>query len=167
MLPLVVLVMAAALAGILALAHLAARAQSMAQAQTAADAAALAAAQHRREDAAELARANGADLVAVDVVDGVARVEVTVDGETALAAAERPREATAPALAAALDRAGEILSEDVGGTVRLLGPLGSGGIEVPRPLAARLAALSHRTGLCRAGGGRPLHFVLCPAIHRG
>ena len=159
--------MAAALAGILALAHLAARAQSMAQAQTAADAAALAAAQHRREDAAELARANGADLVAVDVVDGVARVEVTVDGETALAAAERPREATAPALAAALDRAGEILSEDVGGTVRLLGPLGSGGIEVPRPLAARLAALSHRTGLCRAGGGRPLHFVLCPAIHRG
>ncbi len=167
MLPLVVLVMAAALAGILALAHLAARAQSMAQAQTAADAAALAAALHRRGDAAELARANGADLVAVDVVDGVARVEVTLGGETALAAAERPREATAPALAAALDRAGEILGEDVGGTVRLLGPLGSGGIEVPRPLAARLAALSHRTGLCRAGGGRPLHFVLCPAIHRG
>lgn len=159
--------MAAALAGILALAHLAARAQSMAQAQTAADAAALAASQHRRDDAAELARANGADLVAVDVADGVARVEVTLGGETALAAAERPREATAPALAAALDRAGEILGEDVGGAVRLLGPLGSGGIEVPRPLAARLAALSHRTGLCRAGGGRPLHFVLCPAIHRG
>ncbi|MDE0654504.1 MAG: hypothetical protein OXI26_12755 [bacterium] len=167
MLPLVVLVIVAALAGALALAHLAARGQSMAQAQTAADAAALAAARHRPGDAAELAAANGANLVAVEVVDGVARVEVTLDGETALAAAERPRGVMAPALAAALDRAGEILGQDVAGSVRLLGPLGSGGIEVPRPLAARLATLSHRTGLCRAGGGRPLHFVLCPAIHRG
>ncbi|MXY78526.1 MAG: hypothetical protein F4Y94_02255 [Chloroflexi bacterium] len=167
MLPLVVLITAAALAGALALAHLAGRAQVMAQAQTAADAAALAAAGYQREDAAELASANGAELVGVDIVDGMARVEITLDGETALAAAERPREALAPALAAALDRAGEILGQDVGGAVRLLGPLGSGGIEVPRPLAPRLAALSHRTGLCRAGGGRPLHFVLCPAIHRG
>ena len=144
MLPLVVLVVAAALAGALALAHLAARAQSMAQAQTAADAAALAAAGHRRGDAAELAAANGGRLTAVEMVDGVARVEVVLGGETALAAAERPREAVAPALAAALDRAGEILGEDVGGSVRLLGPLGAGGIEVPRPLAARLAVLSHR-----------------------
>ena len=149
------------------LAHLAARAQSMAQAQTAADAAALAAAGHQREDATELAAAPGADLVAVEMVDGTARVEVTLGGETALASAVRPRGTAAPALAAALDRAGEILDRDLTGSVRLLGPLGSGGIEVPRPLAARLATLSHRTGLCRAGGGRPLHFVLCRANHRG
>ena len=167
MLPLVVLVVVAALAGAVALAHLAGRAQLMAQAQTAADAAALAAALHHRGDAAELAGANGADLAAVEMVDGVARVEVTLGGETALAAAERPREAAAPAMAAALDRAGEILGHDVAGSVRLLGPLGSSGIEVPRPLAARLAALSDQTGLCRAGGGRPLHFVLCRANHRG
>ena len=166
MLPLVVLVVAAALAGALALAHLAGRAQVMAQAQTAADAAALAAALHQPGDAAELAAANGARLAAVEVVDGVARVEVDLNGEAALAAAERPRD-VAPALAAALDRAGEILGQDVGGVERRLGPLGAGGVEVPRPLAARLAALSQRTGLCRAGGGRRLHFVLCPAVHRG
>lgn len=151
----------------LVLAHLASRAQSMAQAQTAADAAALAAARHQRGEAAALAAANGADLVDLEMVDGVARVEVTLGGETALAAAQRPRTATAPALAAALDRAGELLGEDLAGSVRLLGPLGSGGIEVPRPLAARLAVLSHRTGLCRAEGGRPVHFVLCRSNHRG
>lgn len=151
----------------LVLANLAARAQSMAQAQTAADAAALAAARHQRAAAAELAAANGAALVASEVVGGTARVEVRLGGETAQAAASQPRRPMAPALAAALDRAGELLGEDLADSVRLLGPLGSDGIEVPRPLAARLGALSRRTGLCRADGGRPLHFVLCRANHQG
>ena len=159
-------VVGVAVAG-LVLAHLAGRAQLMARAQTAADAAALAGTEGRRGAAAELAAANGAELADFDEDGGVVRVRVGLDGESAAAAAERSLPAVAPALAAALDRASEILGTDVTGSVRLLGPLGSGGIEVPRSLAFRLATLSHRTGLCRAGSGGPLHFVLCPAIHRG
>lgn len=159
------IVVAVAAAG-LVLAQLAGRAQLMARAQTAADAAALAAAGDRRSAAVELAAANGAELVGFEADGGVARVEVRLGGEVAAAAAERSPPPVAPALAAALDRTGEILGDDVAGSVRLLGPLGAGGVEVPRSLAVRLAVLSHRTGLCRAGSGRPVHFVLCPAIHR-
>ena len=159
------IVVAVAAAG-LVLAQLAGRAQLMARAQTAADAAALAGAGDRRSAAVELAAANGAELVGFEADGGVARVEVRLGGEVAAAAAERSPPPVAPALAAALDRADEILGDDVAGSVRLLGPLGAGGVEVPRSLAVRLAVLSHRTGLCRAGSGRPVHFVLCPAIHR-
>jgi len=165
-LPLVVLCVVALAAGALVLAQLAGRAQLMARSQTAADAAALAGAQADRSAAAELAAANGAGLIDFEVDGGVARVEVALGDERAAAAAERPLPAAAPALAAALDRASVILDEDVAGVVRLLGPLGAGGIEAPRPLAARLAVVSNRTGLCRANDGRPVHFVLCPAIHR-
>ena len=164
--PLVLLcVVALAVAGV-ALAQLAGRAQVMARAQTAADAAALAAAGDRRGAAVELAAANGAALVGFEADGRVAWVEVSLAGEAAEAAAQRSPPPVAPALAAALDRASEIVGSDVAGAVRLLGPLGAGGIEVPRSLAAPLAALGHRTGLCRAGSGRPVHFVLCPAIHR-
>jgi len=158
-------VVALAAAG-LVLAQLAGRAQLMARAQTAADAAALAGAGDRRSAAVELAAANGAELVGFEADGSVARVEVALGGESAEAAAERSPPPVAPALAAALDRAGQILGGDVTGSVRLLGPLGSGGIEVSRSLAARLAVQSHRTGLCRAGSGSPVHFVLCPGIHR-
>ena len=156
----------AVLAGALVLANLAGRAQLMAQAQTAADAAALAGVQDNRTGAAELAAANGAVLADFETSGAEARVAVTLGAQRAAAAAELPLSTAGPALAAALDRVSDILGPDVTGSVRLLGPSGSGGIEVSRPLAARLAVLSHRTGLCRAGGGRPLHFVLCPAIHR-
>lgn len=162
-----VLVLAAVLVGALALANLAGRAQRVAQVQTAADAAALAAAQGGRGAAAALAAANGAELVAVEEIDGVVLAEVALGVETALAAAAQAGGPMAPALAAALGRAGQILDEDLAGAVRLLGPLGEAGIEVPRRLAARLAAVSHHSGLCRAGGGRPLHFVLCRANHPG
>ncbi|MCE2530994.1 MAG: hypothetical protein J4F44_00675 [Acidimicrobiia bacterium] len=158
-------VVALAAAG-LVVAQLAGRAQLMARAQTAADAAALAGAGDRRSAAVELAAANGAELTGFEADGGMARVEVRLGGESAAAAAERSPPPVAPALAAALDRAGEILGSDIAGSVRLLGPLGAGGIEVSRSLAARLAVLSHRTGLCRAASGRPVHFVLCPGIHR-
>ncbi|MYI56092.1 MAG: hypothetical protein F4062_03525 [Acidimicrobiia bacterium] len=169
--PLVLLCVVALAAAGLVLAQLAGRAQLMARAQTAADAAALAGAGDRpatsaERAAVELAAANGAELVGFEADGSVARVEVALAGQSAEAAAERSPPPVAPALAAALDRAGQILGGDVAGSVRLLGPLGSGGIEVPRSLATRLAVQSHRTGLCRAGSGRPVHFVLCPGIHR-
>ena len=152
--------------GALLLAHLAGRAQVMAQAQTAADAAALAGAPAGRGAAEQLAAANGAVLRKFEVAAGSARVEVALGGEKAVAAATRPLAGATPALAAALDRVSDILGTDAAAMIRLVGPRGSEGIEVSRDLAARLVAVSHRTGLCRAGDGRPLHFVLCPATHR-
>lgn len=164
--PLVLLCVVVLAAAGLVLAQLAGRAQLMARAQTAADAAALAAVGDRRSAAVELAMANGAELTGFEADGGVARVEVRLGGERAAAAAEQAPPPAAPALAAALDRASEVLGSDLSGSVRLLGPRGAGGIEVPRSLAARLAVLSDRTGLCRAGSGRPVHFTLCPGIHR-
>ncbi len=148
----------------LALAQLAGRAQLMAQAQTAADAAALAGVRSHRAAASELAAANGAELTQFELLAGVARVEVEIDGESAAAAAEIPAPAMIPALAAALERASQILGEDLNRSVRLLGAYGLEGVEVSRSLAVRLATLSQSTGLCRAQDGRPLHFVTCPAI---
>lgn len=148
------------------LAHLAARAQSMAQAQTAADAAALAALPDDRDAARRLAAANGAVLEEYAATDGMVRVAVTAGGERAVAAATLPAAAVSPALAAALDRVADVLGQGAVDSVRLVGPFGSGGIEVTRHLASRLVPVSRRTGLCRAGDGRPLHFVLCPAINR-
>ena len=162
----VVLGLAAGAVGALLLAHLAGRAQLMAQAQTAADAAALAGAPDGRGAAEELAEANGAVLGQFDATGGSVRVEVTLGAERAVAAATLPAAEATPALAAALDRLSDILGPDATASIRLVGPAGSGGIEVSRDLAARMVVLSHRTGLCRAGDGRPLHFVLCPAIQR-
>lgn len=148
------------------MAHLASRAQSMTQAQTAADAAALAAVPGGRGAARQLAEANGGTLEAYAATDDAVRVEVTVGGEPAVAVSLRPAAVASPALAAALDRVADLLGNEAVDSVRLLGPLGSRGVEVPRTVATQLAPLSRRTGLCRAGDGRPLHFVLCPAIHR-
>ncbi|MCY3925536.1 MAG: hypothetical protein OXG52_08535 [bacterium] len=150
----------------LVLAHLVGRAHTMAGAQTAADAAALAGALGGQGAAADIAAANGAVLGSFAAAGGSVRVEVALGGERAVAAAAVPAAEATPALAAALDRLTDVLGPDAAAEVRLLGPLGAEGIEAPRHVAARLAALSHRTGLCRAGDGRPLHFVLCPATHR-
>jgi hypothetical protein len=152
--------------GLSVLAHLGLRAQAMARAQTAADAAALAALPDDRDAARRLAAANGGELLAYEAAGGAVRVEVAVAGEQAVAVALLPAAGATPALAAALDRAGDILGDSAMDSVRLVGPHGSGGVEVPRHVASRLASLSHRTGLCRAGDGRPLHFVVCSAIHR-
>lgn len=165
-LPLVVVGAVAVAVGALVLAHLAGRAQSMAQAQTAADAAALAAAGGGPASARQLAAANGGVLETYAMAAGTVQVEVTVAGERAVAAATPRTSGVSPALAAALDRVVDILGESVLDSMRLVGPSGSGGVEFGRHVASRLGAASHRTGLCRAGGGRPLHFVLCPAIRR-
>lgn len=165
-LPLVILAVVAAALGALVLAQLGGRAQLMAQAQTAADAAALAGATAGPGAAQELAAANGATLESYGTATGAVRVEVALAGERAVAAASLRRVAVSPALAAALDRARDLLGHQAVDAVRVLGRFGSGGIEVPRHVASRLAVLSHRTGLCRAADGRPLHFDLCPASHR-
>ena len=144
-------------------AHLGARAHVMARAQTAADAAALAGAVAGDGAARELATANGAVLSGLVTAGPAVRVEVTLDGVRAVAAATTPFGDVSPALAAALDRVADVLGAEAQASLRPLGPFGSDGVEAPRHVAARLAALSHRTGLCRAGGGSPLHFVLCPA----
>ena len=138
----------------------------MAQAQTAADAAALAGARHHRVAAAELAGANGATLAAFETSANRASVVVTLGALSAAASAATAGPEAAPALAAALSRAGDLLGEDLTTSVRLLGRYGADGVLVPRPVAGRLVVLEHRTGLCRAAGGGPLHFVVCPATHR-
>lgn len=158
--------MLAVAVGLLVLAHLGVRAQAMARAQTAADAAALAALPDDRGAAQGLAAANGGVLETYEAAGGAVRVEAIVAGERAVAVALRPAAVASPALAAALDRVGDILGQSALDSVRFVGPSGSAGVEVPRHVASRLAPVSRLTGLCRAGDGRPLHFVLCPAINR-
>ncbi len=136
----------------------------MARAQTAADAAALAGALAGDGAARELAMANGATLDGFVLAGPAVRVEVTLDGVGAVAAATARFGDVTPALAAAIDRVADILGADAVASLRPLGPFGTDGVMASRSLAAELARLSHRTGLCRAGDGRPLHFVLCPAI---
>lgn len=148
----------------LVLAQLGVRAHRMARAQTAADAAALAGALAGPGAARELATANGATLDGFVTAGPAVRVEATLDGAAAVAAATAPLGDVTPALAAALDRVADILGADAAASLRPLGPFGTRGVEASRFLAAELARLDHRTGLCRAGDGRPLHFVLCPAI---
>jgi hypothetical protein len=119
-LPLVLLVLAAAVGTLLLLGALGGRTLERAQAQTAADAAALAGAAEGPEAATDLARANGS--ASADVTGGVGDVTVNVrvgEAEAAARAQAPPPVGGAgttglvPDLVAALARAGSLLGRPV------------------------------------------------------
>ena len=119
-LPLVLVIMAAAVGAMLLLGGLGRRAVEGAQAQTAADAAALAGAAEGPPAAEELARLNGSPSADVTGAVGDATVTVRVGGADAVARAQAPpppsgvgTEGLTPAMAAAVARAGALLGEPV------------------------------------------------------
>ena len=119
-LPLVLLVVAAAVGAMLLLGALGARALQGAQAQTAADAAALAGAAEGPDAAEELARLNGSAPTGVQGGVGDATVSVRVGPADAVARASTPpalpavgTEGLTAAIAAAVARAGQLLGRAV------------------------------------------------------
>lgn len=154
------------LAGI-ALGRLGGRAATRAQAQAAADAAALAGATDGRGAAERLAVANRGRLVAFAAVgDDRARVEVDVGGVNARAQAQRDGrhvgsgDGVAPAMAAALQRAAQVVGSPVR-PVRVIPP--GLVVDIDTEMTARLVGRSDETGLCQIerihGPGR---FGICP-----
>ncbi|HET9542190.1 MAG TPA: M15 family metallopeptidase, partial [Acidimicrobiales bacterium] len=119
-LPLMLVIMAAAVGAMLLLGGLGRRAVEGAQAQTAADAAALAAAAEGPPAAEELARLNGSTPADVEGTVGDATVTVRVGGADAVARAQSPPPPAgggtvglAPDMVAAVTRAGALLGEPV------------------------------------------------------
>jgi hypothetical protein len=118
-LPLVLVIMAAAMGTALLLGELGSRALAESRAQTAADAAALAGAAEGPEAAAELARVNGSATTDVEGTVGDATVTVRVGEADAVARAQAPlpagdgTEGLTPAMTAAVARAGVLLGRPV------------------------------------------------------
>ncbi|CAN5563166.1 hypothetical protein BH18ACT1_BH18ACT1_01750 [soil metagenome] len=197
MLPLVALVVAATGGLCLALGRFGGEAVTAARARAAADAAALAGAAEGEDEARALARANGAELVDVEVDGTTFTARVRLGDETASARAEHTepvggggattRLGLDPRLAAALERAGELLGVPVPVTSgwrssaqqralwarRAANPyqVAAQGtsvheqglaVDVPAAFAPRLARVAADVGLCwplpRAD---PVHFELC------
>jgi hypothetical protein len=145
-----------------AVAHEGARVVGRARAQAAADAAALAGAGQGRDVADQVAVANGSTIVDYRSVGTHVTVEV-VDrgGEHAVAEATAlgpgPMDDLAPAVSAALARAGQVLGQRVD-------PLAADpdglAVELPPSLAAQLIDRGTETGLCPVPG-RPDWFAIC------
>ena len=118
-LPLVLVIMAAAMGAALLLGALGSRALAESRAQTAADAAALAAAAEGPEAAEALARVNGSAASDVDGTVGDATVTVRVGEADAVARAQAPPRpgggtvGLTPEMAAAVARAGALLGRPV------------------------------------------------------
>lgn len=163
-----------------------------ARARTAADAAALAGAAGGREEAARLAARNGATLVRFEQAGADVRVLVSVAGHRATARARAAGAVAtgggvAPALQAALARAGQLLGHPVPVTSgfrtraeqrRLYGARGDNpypvappgasmherglAVDVPAAFAERLVAVAAAAGICRPyPRADPVHFELC------
>lgn len=168
-LPLLVVVLLAAVAATLVVAQLGVAALHRARARTAADAAALAGAAEGEAAARALATANGAELVTFAVLGSTVEVAVRHGPASATATAERataaPHRGVVPALAAALARAEQLL----GRRIEVLAVLDGGtAIEVDAATAALIVALAEHAGLCRqAPQTRPVHFEPCPPIPPG
>ena len=137
-----------------------------ARASTAADAAALAGAANGEDEAKAVAAANGGHLVTYEELGDDSRVRVAVGRVSATARARRSggglddrlppdRRGVAPAMAAALARADQI----IGGHVPVTQVHRPGlAVEVAPEIARRLEALTTETGLCPAGGNS---YSLC------
>ena len=159
-LPLVAVVIVLAGLAMLAVARFGAVTINRARASAAADAAALAGAAEGRDAAYALAAANGGTVRSYEEIGDDARVRVDVAGVGATARARRTggsfddwlppeRKGVAPAMAAALARADQI----IGGTVSVTRVHPSGLVVDFAPESARLLeALSGQTGLCTRGG---------------
>jgi len=165
-LPLLAALLLVAAATALVLAELGHAAVERARARTAADAAALAGAADGEPAARAAASANGAVLVAYRADGRVVAVEVRLGDAVARASAEAVPElpdgvpfGTAPATAAALARAGQLL----GSPVPVL-DLADGGrsVSVAAEAVADVERVAAEAGLCRLGGDtRPVHFAAC------
>lgn len=172
--PLLAVVVVAVGGLLLGLARFGAVTSHAARAQAAADAAALAGAAAARDDAESLAAANGAEVVTYESGGGEVEVRTRVGEVWAVARARRTggggvigwvgaistggaASGLHPDVRRALEAAAQLLHQPVpiaGGTGRA--------VDVPRPFAARLAAVAPRVGLCRlAIAADPVRFVPC------
>jgi len=158
--PLLLVVLALAVAAALLVGAVGAAASRRARAQTAADAAALAGAVAGEPAARALAADNDGSLESFERAGGVATAVVRVDDASATASAEELASALAVALAlhAALARADELLGRPVE-VVR-----GDGlWIEVAPTFVSSLVVMGRDAGLCRLQPlSHPLHFATCP-----
>ena len=141
-------------------------------ARSAADAAALAGAAEGEGPARELAGANGARVKSFEAEGTDALVEVELGTARAVARARRSHgpvggldrgalddERLAPAMRAALGRAGQLLLHDF--PVTDVHPPGLA-VEVPAAVADRLAGVAPAAGLCRPDPeARPTLFEVC------
>jgi hypothetical protein len=167
--PLVATGLLVALLGCLLVAQIGRRANLEARVRTAADGAALAGAAAGPAAAGDAARANGATVISSSARHGVfevtvALVEAPDVRATASAAGTSgpPGEGDfplAPALRAALHRAGDLL----GHPVPIVGAVGSDQVLVPAAAALEVATVSRFSGLCIVPPGvDPVHFGVCP-----
>lgn len=167
-LPLLAVVLALAAAVAVVVADLGLAAVQRARARTAADAAALAGAAAGEAEARAVAEDNGAELVAFAVDGDLVEVEVTLGDARAIATAEGRRSApagTAPAMAAALARAEQLLGRPVP-VLELVD--GGAAIAVDDDVATALDAIAADSGLCRQPRAvRPVHFGPCPPSSPG
>ena len=167
-LPLLAVVIVLAGLAMVAVARFGAVTINRARARAAADAAALAGAAEGRDAADALAKANGGKVRSYEEIGDDARVRVDVGGVSATARAQRTggrayddrlppeRRGVAPAMAAALARADQIMGEVV--PVTRVHPPGLM-VDVAPETARRLDALSGQTGLCAREGAT---YSLCP-----
>ncbi len=189
-LPLLVLIVAAAVGASSTVALLGARAGRLARAQASADAVALAGVSDPTA-VGTVSRANGAQVTELRAGDGTLRVDVEQGGERASATAVRPRTDLAglqPVMVAAVRTAEALLGEPVpiasGYRTRAeqqwlwehrhqnkypVAPPGTSrheaglAIDVPWWFVGRLALVAPRAGLCQPLPLRDrVHFELCP-----
>ncbi len=152
--------------------RLGAAATDRAAARAAADAAALAGAADGEASARELALANGAEVIHFEAKGEDAVVEVRLGSARAVGRARRSHRvlggrgddgagSQAPAMRAALGRAGQLLGEEV--PVTGVHPPGLA-VEVPPAVVDRLAGVAAAAGLCRpSADARPTLFEVCQA----
>jgi len=201
MAPLIALVVVLIGGVVMGLGRIGAAGAVRAAARTAADAAALAGAADGRAAAEELARANGAEVLAYEGIGLDTRVTVRLGPAEAVGRARRVGGGAtggagsgggagagglAPAMVAALDRAGQLLGQTVPITSGYrspereaalyanrrsnpypVAPPGSSmherglAVDVPADFVARLAAVGPQAGLCRPHADDPIHFEVC------
>jgi hypothetical protein len=162
------LVLGVVLGGLIVLlaARLGGAAVDRAAARSAADAAALAGAAEDEGAARQLAADNGATVVGYEKQGSDARVEVDLGDARAVGRARRSGggaagpPGAAPALRAALGRAGELLGREIP-TVRVHLP--GLGVDVSPLVVDRLLEAGPEAGLCHPWADVPTYFEVCPA----
>jgi len=180
-LPLMILAVALAGATVVLIGRLGVAATDRAAARAAADAAALAGAADGEAAARALAAANGAELTRFETTGTDALVEVRLGTARAEGRARRSHGASggsagaggggaagpgvdarlAPAMRAALGRAGQLMGGDV--PVTGVHPPGLA-VDVPAAIVDRLAGVAPSAGLCRPSADtRPTLFEVCQA----
>jgi hypothetical protein len=148
--------------------RLGAAATDRARARAAADAAALAGAADGEASARTLAAANGAEMTSFELRSADALVEVRLGGARAVGRARRSAgdlgglgsdDRLAPAMRAALGRAGQLLGDEV--PVTAVHPPGLA-VDVAGAIVDQLAGVAPSAGLCRPDADRrPTLFEVC------